>query len=79
VATYQYKLGCAVPQFDSAQQLAKALRVFDEEAFIHIKESNDDEYWDLIALFNLDGGMVQYLMVNKLFTNSVADVGGREL
>ena len=79
MSTYRYRLGCAVPEYKMANDLADGVRLFDSDAFIHIKESNEDNYWDLVALFNLNGGMVQYLLVNKLFAPSVTKVGGRQL
>jgi hypothetical protein len=77
---YKFKLGCAVPEYEFAQALADGVRLFDQKAFVHIKESQEDDFWELTALFNLTGqGPIQFAIVGTLFENSVRDVGGRKL
>jgi hypothetical protein len=78
-AAYRYRLGCAVPLLETAQDLALGIRLFDKEAHVHIKESAEDDFWDIVALFNLDGGKAAFGMLSLLFTNAVEQVGGREL
>ena len=61
MSSFSYRLGCAVPSYDNAQALAEGIRLFDEDAFVHIKESQDDDFWEIIALFNLvNGGKLQF-------------------
>ncbi|MBO92363.1 MAG: hypothetical protein CMM27_10655 [Rhodospirillaceae bacterium] len=80
MSSFSYRLGCAVPSYDNAQALAEGIRLFDEDAFVHIKESQDDDFWEIIALFNLvNGGKLQFAIISLLFANSVKEIGGREL
>ena len=73
-------MSCAVPEYEFAQALAEGVRVFDDEAFVHIKESQDDDFWELNAYFILlDQGPLQYAIIGTLFENSVREVGGRKL
>lgn len=77
---FKFKLACAVPEYEFAQALAEGVRLFDDEAFVHIKESQDDDFWELNAYFNLyDQGPLQYAIIGTLFENSVKEVGGRKL
>ena len=80
MSSFQFKLGCAVPSYDNAQALAEGIRLFDEDAFVHIKESQDDDFWEIVALFNLaNGGQLQFGIISMLFSNSVKEIGVREL
>ncbi len=79
MVNYRYRLGCAVPEYQIATALVSGVRLFDEDAFIHIKESQDDDYWDVVALFNLTGGIGQFHVLQHLFNNAVASAGGREI
>ena len=80
MSSFSYRLGCAVPSYDNAQALADGIRLFDEDAFVHIKESQDEDFWEIIALFNLaNGGKLQFAIIAMLFANSVKEIGGREL
>jgi hypothetical protein len=63
-----------------ADALAKGVRLFDNEAFVHIKEAQDDDFWEIICLFSLQRGTPeQFSVMTTLFNNAVAEVGGREL
>jgi hypothetical protein len=63
-----------------ADALAKGVRLFDDEAFVHIKEAQEDDFWEIICLFNLKhGSPEQFNVMSVLFTNAVQEVGGREL
>ena len=78
--SFRYRLACAVPAYDMADALAKGVRLFDNEAFVHIKESQDDDFWEIVCLFNLSrGSPEQFAVMTTLFTNAVEEVGGREL
>lgn len=80
MGSYQFRLGCAVPTYENAAALVEGIRLFDEDAFAHIKESQDDDFWEVIALFNLaSGGTLQFAIINLLFSNSVEELGGRQL
>jgi len=79
MASYRYRLGCAVPEYGMATALVLGVRLFDKEAFIHIKESQDDDYWDVVAMFNLTGEANQFAVLQHLFNNAVVSVGGREI
>ena len=78
-AAYRYLLRCAVPLIETAQDLALGIRLFDKDAHVHIKESAEDDFWDIVALFNLDGGKAAFGMLSLLFSNAVEQVGGRQL
>ena len=77
---FNFKLGCEVPKHEYALILAQGIREFDEEAEIHIKESQKDDFWELTANFYLEGntGLEAYV-VGSIFEKSVAQVGGRTL
>jgi hypothetical protein len=78
--SYKYRLACAVPDYTMADALAKGVRLFDNEAFVHIKEAQDDDFWEIICLFSLQRGTPeQFSVMTTLFNNAVAEVGGREL
>ena len=77
--SFRYRLAAAIPTYELAQSLAEGIRLFDDEAFVHIKESNDDALWDIHALFNLPGGDAQYTVLRLLFVNAVDECGGREI
>ncbi len=62
-----------------ATALVHGVRLFDADAFVHIKESRDDDYWDIVAMFNLSGGAGQFAVLQHLFNNAVVSVGGREI
>jgi hypothetical protein len=63
-----------------AEALAQGVRLFDNEAFVHIKESQEDDFWEIICLFNLKrGSPEQFNVMTVLFNNAVEEVGGREL
>ena len=78
--SFRYRLACAVPSYDMADALAKGVRLFDREAFVHIKEAQEDDFWEIVCLFNLTrGAPEQFNVMSVLFTNAVEEVGGREL
>ncbi len=78
--SFRYRLSCAVPAYEMADALAKGVRLFDNAAFVHIKESQDDDFWEIVCLFNLKRGTPeQFAVMSLLFTNAVQEVGGREL
>jgi len=78
--SFRYRLACAVPSYDMAEALAQGVRLFDNEAFVHIKESQEDDFWEIICLFNLKrGSPEQFNVMTVLFNNAVEEVGGREL
>lgn len=84
MSSFHFRLACAVPAYEQAEALATGIRLFDEQAFVHIKEAQEDDFWELVALFNLAGGQgalgrIQFSMISSLFVNSVAEVGGRKL
>ena len=79
MANYRYRLGCAVPEYEMATALVHGVRLFDADAFVHIKDSRDDDYWDIVAMFNLSGGAGQFAVLQHLFNNAVVSVGGREI
>ena len=63
-----------------ADALAKGVRLFDSEAFVHIKESQEDDFWEIVCLFSLQKGTSeQFAVMTTLFNNAVREVGGREL
>jgi len=78
--SFRYRLACAVPAYDMADALAKGVRLFDSEAFVHIKESQEDDFWEIVCLFSLQKGTSeQFAVMTTLFNNAVREVGGREL
>ena len=78
--SFRYRLACAVPSYDMAEALAQGVRLFDNEAFVHIKESQEDDFWEIICLFNLKrGSPEQFNVMTVLFNNAVEEVVGREL
>ena len=78
--SFRYRLAGAVPAYDMADALAKGVRLFDDEAFVHIKEAQDDDFWEIVCLFNLKrGSSEQFAVMTVLFNNAVQEVGGREL
>ena len=78
--SFRYRLSCAVPAYDMADALAKGVRLFDNQAFVHIKEAQEDDFWEIICLFNLKrGSPEQFNVMTVLFNNAVEEVGGREL
>ena len=78
--SFNFKLACEVPKHEYALILAEGIREFDEEADIHIKESQGDDYWELSANFYLEQkiGIEAYVVAN-MFEKSVLEVGGRPL
>ncbi len=63
-----------------ADALAKGVRLFDDEAYVHIKEAQADDFWEIVCLFNLNRGSPdQFNVMSVLFTNAVEEAGGREL
>lgn len=77
--SFRFRLAASIPSYDLAQSLAEGVRLFDDEAFVHIKESHEDTFWDIHAMFNLSGGDAQYLVLRLLFENAVDECGGREI
>jgi len=78
--SFRYRLACAVPAYDMADALARGVRLFDDEAFVHIKEAQDDDFWEIVCLFNMmKGTPEQFAVMTLLFNNAVEEVGGREL
>lgn len=78
--TFKFKLGCAVPKYEYAQALADGIRLFDEDAYVHIKESQEDDFYEFIAQFNLeDKTGLEAFMIGSIFEKSVIQVGGRKL
>jgi hypothetical protein len=63
-----------------AGALAAGVRLFDDEAFVHVKEAQDDDFWEVVCMFNLErGNSEQFAVMTLLFNNAVEEVGGREL
>jgi len=77
---FNFKLGCEVPEYEFAKILADGIKQFDDEAEIHIKESQTDDFWELTAHFFLESktGLEAYV-IGTIFEKSVAQVGGRRL
>ena len=84
MTSFHFRLACAVPTYEVAEALATGVRLFDEKAFVHIKEAQEDDFWEVQVLFNLTGGQgaagrLQFAMISALFSNSGNEVGGRKL
>ena len=78
--SFKFKIGCAVPKYEYAAALAEGIRLFDEDAYVHIKESQEDDFYEFIAQFNLDDKTgLEALMIGSIFEKSVIQVGGRKL
>lgn len=73
----RFRLSARLPKFDMAIELGKAIRLFDDNAIISIREGKDMNC-DFVfrADFDIKNARVRYSDLETMFRNSVEKVGG---
>lgn len=73
----RFRLSARLPKLDMAMELARSIRLFDEDAKITIREGkNVNGDFLFTAQFNLENGRIRYKDLQLMFRNSVEKVGG---